>query len=725
MSDEIRQMFSFIPHPSSLIRKLRRALRGDVTWREALLEACRRGGAAVAGRRERALVARGEVTPARPVSLRAEFARMSASELLAHFRTRERPVFLHGFELPSDELARTQRAEFPEATEQLIESARRIVEEHAWPLLGYGVRSFGSPVDWLRDPLSGSEWPPVYHRDVKIQRGDGSDVRVLWELNRLSHLVTLGRAYAVTGDEQLAEEFFSQVESWRVQNPVGRGANWTCAMEAALRATNLLAAFRLFRRSPRLTETRLSALLELFDAHGAHIRRNLEFSYLVTSNHYLSDVVGLLWLGVCLPELEAARGWREFGLREMLREMDKQVLADGADAEASTGYHRLVTELFLYSFLLCRANRIEIDERHWQTLRAMLEYVNSYLRPDGRAPLIGDTDSGRFLPIARRAADEHAYLLAVGAAVFREPRWKATVVAAARDESATPEEVLWLLGVEGLEAYRALEDAEEASVSSRAFPDAGTYVMRASDLYLLFNASGAGLGGRGSHGHNDALSIEVSACGASLISDAGTYVYTGDLAARHLFRSTAYHSTVEVDGEEQNTTDARAPFVIGDEARARAVGWESTKTRDRVEAAHEGYLRLASGAVAHRRVVTFDKPGRLWLVEDVLTGAGAHTFRFFFHFAPGTRASVRADGIVEVCDKMAHACLLLVALDVRERPTLEARWSSRDYGERTETRAACWTLRRSAPLRARWALVPVCAGEDERARLSRVENLQA
>ncbi len=45
-----------------------------------------------------------------------------------------------------------------------------------------------------------------------------------------------------------------------------------------------------------------------------------------------------------------------FGLCELQREMDKQILPDGADYESSTGYHRLVLELFCYSFLLCRLN---------------------------------------------------------------------------------------------------------------------------------------------------------------------------------------------------------------------------------------------------------------------------------------------------------------------------------------------------------------------------------
>jgi hypothetical protein len=49
------------------------------------------------------------------------------------------------------------------------------------------------------------------------------------------------------------------------------------------------------------------------------------------------------------------------------------------------------------------------------------------------------------------------------------------------------------------------------------------YVMRHDDLYLCFNASDAGINGRGSHGHNDALSVEVSAGGRAFIVDPGTY----------------------------------------------------------------------------------------------------------------------------------------------------------------------------------------------------------
>jgi Heparinase II/III N-terminus/Heparinase II/III-like protein len=702
---------SLIPRPSSLIPKVRRALRGEVDARTVALETLRRGRAALRRRRERTSLDQLALEPAR---LRPEYARLSSSELLEHFRRRDAPAFFPGFQASDREsVARLQRDLFPDETRQLIARADLIVEHHRRPLLGYGEMDFGAEIDWLRDPLSGARWALAYHADISLARGDGSDARVLWELNRLGHHLTLGRAYAVTRDERFAAEFFAQCESWDEQNPTALGPNWACAMEVALRAMNLLAAFELFRRSPLLTQERLGLLLKLFHHHAEHIGRNLEFSYIATSNHYLSDVVGLLWLGLMLPELEGARAWRKFGRAELLREMDKQVLEDGADYESSTGYHRFVLELFFYSFILCRANDVEIEERYWLRLRAMLEYVRAYLRPCGRAPLIGDTDSGLVLPVRERAADDHAYVLALGAVVFKEPRFKA-------QGWPMPEELLWFLGEQGVRAYESLP-AEEAGPTSQGFAHAGTYVMREGDLYLLCNASASGVGGRGSHGHNDALGLEVSACGRSFIIDPGTYVYTADLSERHLFRSTAYHTTVEVDGAEQNTTREAVPFVIGDEAHPRVLAWETSPLRDTLTAEHYGYTRLAE-PITHRRSIVFDKRERYWKVEDTLSGAGEHVFRIYWHFAEALDVTVGADAIVRACDKIRGARLLLRALGDFEPPSLEPRYASRDYGAKHETVAACWTLRARAPFVARWLIVPLCVGEDESKRLESIQR---
>ncbi len=329
-------------------------------------------------------------------------------------------------------------------------------------------------------------------------------------------------------------------------------------------------------------------------------------------------------------------------------------------------------ELFLYSFLLCTVNGVEIEARYWRKLQQMLIYVRSYLRPDGFAPLIGDTDSGRILPIRERRADDHAYLLAIGAVVFVDPRLKLEGMEA-------PEELHVLLGEAGVRAFGEMSSWSDYAVST-AFPDAGTYLMRDGDLYLCFNASGAGLNGRGSHGHNDALSIEVSAGGRAVIVDPGTYVYSADLRKRHEFRSTAYHSTVKIDDKEQNTTDPSTPFVIGDEAKPRVLTWVTSADSDKVVAEHYGYSPLT-----HRRTVVFDKRERCWLIDDEFFGEGEHVYEARFHFAPGLDVSVRGTSV-------EAGGLVIEALSSDVEPVLESQPVSRDYGEVSDAVSACWRI---------------------------------
>jgi hypothetical protein len=696
----------------SIFRKLRRALRGEVSPRTALLESARRVYVASSLRGERLKLQQQAKQGAR---LTSKFAELPADTLLNHFRQRTEPHFFPGFDLPLQTIAAYQRVVFPDDSGTVLANAERILNAHAWPLLGLSDFTF---VSWHRDPLSGYEWPLDLYRDIKLHRNDSSDVRLVWEVNRLGHFITLARAYALSGDERFSNEFFRQLQNWETQNPIGFGVNWNCAMEVAFRALNLLGAFAAFRRAPGLSSEQLARLLRVLDQHGRFICEHLEFSYVVTSNHYLTNVVGLLWLGIMLPELDDAAGWRDFGLRELLREMEKQVLPDGADCESATGYHRLVLELFSYSFLLCRTNGIEIEARYWEKLHRMFGYLRAYLRPDGYAPLLGDTDGSQVLPICRRSGNDQAYLLAIGAILFDDPQLK-------KQECPPPPELFGLFGEQGVSKYQTLS-SENAGTVSQQFPDAGVYVLRDGDQYLLFNASDAGLNGRGSHGHNDALSIEVSACGSAFIVDPGTYVYTADLRQRHLFRSTAYHSTVQIDETEQNSTDEKLPFVIGNEAAPRLLEWNIGPEREVVAAEHYGYRRLPQ-PVTHRRKVVFNKKRRAWSMLDKFEGEGVHDLSFRFHFAPGLKIATKGPNslgnefpqteFLELLDESSGARLLIAGYDtdspVARPPKLEDRFSSKDYGAKEASQSAHWSLRTGLPFAFSFVIVPVCSGENE------------
>ena len=229
--------------------------------------------------------------------------------------------------------------------------------------------------------------------------------------------------------------------------------------------------------------------------------------------------------------------------------------------------------------------------------------------------------------------------------------------------------------------------------------------MRADDLYLNFNASDAGIGGRGSHGHNDALSIEVSAGGVAFIVDPGTCVYTADLKERHRFRSTAYHSTVEIDGEEQNTTEEQFPFVIGNEAKPKVLLWEMGAEVDRVSAEHFGYRRLPQ-PVTHLRTVTFNKQQRWWLVEDQFLGSGEHNFAVRFHLNAGLDVSLGSDNSVLACDKPSDARLFISSLHREQKPEFEPQFTSTNYLEKKPSITVCWQIRAQVPCRFRWILIP-------------------
>jgi uncharacterized heparinase superfamily protein len=234
---------------------------------------------------------------------------------------------------------------------------------------------------------------------------------------------------------------------------------------------------------------------------------------------------------------------------------------------------------------------------------------------------------------------------------------------------------------------------------------------------MLFNTGGAGGNGRGSHGHNDSLSVDVFACGCSFIVDPGSYLYTADLHQRHLFRSTSYHSTLQIDGAEQNTTVESVPFVIGDEAHGRVLHWETNGRRDLLVAEHHGYRRLPK-PVTHRRTVVFDKIRRFWLIEDEVQASANHQVIVRFHLDSGLEVQAQSGNRVAAYDKISGTRLFICDLDENGNLTLEPQFVSRDYGSKLPSVTASWSKNISGVTKLRWLLVPVCADEDPNDRLN-------
>ncbi|MGE5293762.1 MAG: heparinase II/III family protein [Solirubrobacterales bacterium] len=540
----------------------------------------------------------------------------------------------------SEPLRASYRELFPGSVEATIFRADLICE-HLFDLLGSGpVRlspggSRYQSLDWHRDLRSGYRWgPDAFHRDIQYGHIRGVDVKSPWELSRFQHLHALGQAYVFTRRPKYRTEFIDQIDDWIRSNRVGFGVNWACTMDVAIRAANWLACAEYFLGAGGLDEQFLRRFYTSLHEHGKFIRGHLERSGGETANHYLADIAGLLFIAVYCPFLRESRRWRRFCIRELIREMDRQVYADGCHFEASTCYHRLALELFFFATWLVAAGEADshaqslsqVAERAFgrdyvARLHSMFAAVLHLLKPNGKMPQVGDNDSGRFLILGPRPILDMRYLLALGAVFFEDSQFKVR-------EFGLAEDVLWLFGTRGRDAWIRLEGRSATTIGGRAFPDAGWYVIRRHPDYCLVSCGPNGANGRGGHAHNDKLSIELMLDGRDVVVDPGTYLYTSNPIQRNLFRATGSHNTVAVDGREQAELPADL-FRLPEQVRIRRAEWKETAGR----ASFTGAIEYAG--IAHERTVAVDEASGRWIVEDHIVSPCRVGGRIAFHLAPG------------------------------------------------------------------------------------------
>jgi uncharacterized heparinase superfamily protein len=544
-------------------------------------------------------------------------------------------------DLPAKRLQNV-RERHPRQTAAAVAAAERVLR-HEFDVLGSGafipvdpdrapVNGY-TPIDWYLDPVRTLRFPRgVPYKEWKLyeMRPGNADVKYPWELARCQHWATLGQAFALAGDERFAVEIGRELDDFVAANPVGIGINWTCTMDVALRAVNWAVGLELVRSSRLEPAFWNRAYRALFD-HGVFTRDNLENTYEVTSNHFLSNVAGLWFLGAVFADLPQGAEWKTFARTALEQEIDVQVLPDGADFESSVPYHRLVAEIFLGCARLADFQREPLSSHYQSRVRDMVGYLAAVTRPDGLMPQIGDADDGRlhvFGGYGSTTPQDGRHLFGPAAAMFAEPAW-----ARLGGEDAAWEAEWW--GLHSETSAAALPVA-----AGCLYPDAGVAVMRAGDSHYTAITNGiVGTKGFGNHKHNDQLSFEYHHAGVPLVVDPGSYVYTSDADARNLFRGTASHNTVCIDGVEQNDLKPEWIFRLFESSNAEHVSFNGNGGNDASGAVeyvgrHHGYERLPD-PVTHERAFRLVKSTGALHIADRLTGRGAHDLRWHFHIAPG------------------------------------------------------------------------------------------
>ncbi len=552
------------------------------------------------------------------------------------------------------------RQRLPRQAEHIVRQADKICR-HQFDLLGYEDLDYGDPIEWHLDRVHGKHArKEAFHKIRYLDFDEVGDSKVTWELNRHQHLVTLAKAYRLTEDPRYAAEISQQWRHWHAENPYGVGINWASTLEVAFRSLSWLWMYQLLEGTPAVPQEFRNEWLRAQALNGRYIERYLS-TYFSPNTHLLAEAVALFFLGTMCPEISRAERWKSRGWEIILQEGRRQVLADGLHFELSIYYHVYAIDCFLHAAVLAGLNGLTVPNEFAKTLEKMLGAL-SLLGRAGAPPRLGDDDGGRLFDPRRNHSEHLLDPLTSGAVFFRRGDFKAVA-------GGLREETIWLLGEQGVAEWDCLQ-TQPSNMAAASLPSAGLYMVTApTPPSLLVIDAGSHGGGNAGHSHADALSICLQTRGHSLLIDPGTLEYVGQGAKRDLFRTTAMHSTLTVDGRSQS--EPAGPFAWKHLSHTTVDRWIAGQAFSLFVGSHDGYARLAS-PVEHRRWVVSLNSGLL-LIRDVAIGRERHRLDIAWHLGPDMR--MRNERLFEAKDTSCGLAVLGADIDGWTEEVRNETWS--------------------------------------------------
>jgi hypothetical protein len=400
---------------------------------------------------------------------------------------------------------------------------------------------------WRSNPLSGVTTPLRHFSSLPLAPGAlGGDIKFVWEVNRHHDLVRLAQAYALTGDEGYADDALAHLDQWMHENPTGVGINWISALEVSFRAIAWCWIWELTHASRAWTAPRLSRFLWTLDYSARFVLR-YDSVHHAPNTHLTGEALGLLYIGCTFPELAIAQRARTFGINTLTTEVPHQFLADGFHFERATGYHRYHVEFYLHASVIARRHGEQWDRVWYGALTSALDAIQRLRRPDGDWPVFGDEDGGSTLRLWASHPRDQEPLLALGAALFDQPRWIEGLAAGASS-------LAWWLGLPVPASVPAAAGASRAI----SLPAAGYFGgVDRHGWYCVVDA-GAHVGRLTGHAHTDLGHVEIAHGAQPLVMDPGSAVYAADLKRRAWYRGEHAHAMLTVQGVELAVP--RGPF---------------------------------------------------------------------------------------------------------------------------------------------------------------------
>ncbi|WP_110933000.1 alginate lyase family protein [Paenibacillus bouchesdurhonensis] len=506
------------------------------------------------------------------------------------------------------------------------------------------------------------------------------DLEWLVMLNRSRYMGELGQAYWLTGKEKYAEGYIRLLKDWTRQNPLteeevvasaDRNYNvkdtWR-KLDSGIRITHWLKGYYCVRSCALWGAAEEELFTEAVRRHGMYL--NLAYvPHDRQSNWGFLETNGLFQLALMFPELEEAEAWLQTALQRLANMCKLQVFQDGLQNEQCTMYHHEVLHCLFESLWLGKLNGIDMPEVLHDTLNRMFSASLAFVQPDGRQPMLGDSDSTDIRDVLCR-----------GAVLFSRGDLKRMAY------DRLDYEGIWFFGERGYDRFRRLV-VQEPEFTSILLKDSGYAFMRSDwsskAQYLVFD--GGHMDVIRAHGHDDLLHVSLFANGREFLIDPGRYTYM-ETEERQYFMESLQHNTLSVDGQTISTYVSSWRWA--EVARPMDRYWSSGSDYDYVQAGHDGYWRLDQPVHVLRQVL-FVKPD-YWIMIDTCRSNGEHEYKIPFHFAEGIQLTIQEDGMIHADDGQDGTGLSIIPL-VPVRTEQGVSWVSRNYNEKTPAAKASFT----------------------------------
>jgi len=411
------------------------------------------------------------------------------------------------------------------------------------------------------------------------------DVKFVWEPSRFDWVHGLARAWRASGDEKYRARFWKMFESWYEQNLPNQGPNWKCGQESSLRMMAMIFAIGVFGDG---TAEQTAKLWKAVTALAGRVDVAIGYAIAQKNNHALSEAAGLYLAGTALKSHPDSARWRARGRAVMEEQVREQFLADGSYIQSSHNYTRVALRDVLLFALTCHANNDPLPAVIKQRALAALDLLRAVQNPEtGRVPNYGANDGANIFDLS-----------GLGYLDYR-PLIQSLTVALTGERAYEPgpwdEELAWF----GLDAAKSIRTVENV-----AFTEGGYFVVRGENSYGVVRCHSF----KTNPSHADMLALDLWHHGVNLLPDGGTFQYFDATNRGEFFKSTAAHSTIEINGQSQMEKGTR--FMWSE--------WTQSKLRssEPFDGEHYGYQKLF-GVVHRRRIEVF---GDVWVVSDSITG---------------------------------------------------------------------------------------------------------